>query len=136
MAGCEQINAFTWSVDGVTEIEKKNDLYMQNAWWTVFMTSSTVGYGDLVPIPNPDLMALWRAALEIPVFAPSSPSSPSAPSVLCNSLTLCAFAVPTHASGTHRGCWISIGWNSIDLCEFSINHPSSTWPETTFWRDV
>lgn len=38
-----------WSYDGVQFYDKVNDLYLQNAMWLMFVTGTTVGYGDTFP---------------------------------------------------------------------------------------
>ena len=46
---CDADGAKVWSLDGVSTFTKVNDLYMWNAVWAAFMTTTTVGYGDEVP---------------------------------------------------------------------------------------
>jgi hypothetical protein len=46
---CDAVGARVWTLDGVSTFTKVNDLYMWNAVWAAFMTTTTVGYGDEVP---------------------------------------------------------------------------------------
>ena len=41
---CLLDNAKWWSMDGFEVFEKKNDLYLQNGAWAVFMTTFTVSF--------------------------------------------------------------------------------------------
>ena len=46
---CKTEQATRWSLDGVEYYDKVNDLYIQNALWAMFISSLTVGYGDIYP---------------------------------------------------------------------------------------
>eukprot|EP00293_Proteomonas_sulcata_P009046 CAMPEP_0184305260 /NCGR_PEP_ID=MMETSP1049-20130417/14575_1 /TAXON_ID=77928 /ORGANISM="Proteomonas sulcata, Strain CCMP704" /LENGTH=569 /DNA_ID=CAMNT_0026617277 /DNA_START=26 /DNA_END=1735 /DNA_ORIENTATION=+ len=47
--GCQEHNARWWKLSGGETFEKNNDLYMQNSLWLIFITATSVGYGDIVP---------------------------------------------------------------------------------------
>jgi len=45
---CDTEEAQYWTLFGTT-FRKENDLYLQNSLWFMFVTSTTVGYGETVP---------------------------------------------------------------------------------------
>jgi len=45
---CDTDEAQYWTLFGTT-FRKENDLYLQNSLWFMFVTSTTVGYGETVP---------------------------------------------------------------------------------------
>ena len=45
---CDSNGASEWNVAG-TSFQKVNDYYMYNAMWVMIVTSTSVGYGDIVP---------------------------------------------------------------------------------------
>eukprot|EP00961_Rhodomonas_salina_P223435 3021280-Rhodomonas_salina.2 len=50
--GCHDRSARFWSLNGGAEFPKLNDLYIQNAAWAMFVTSTTVGFGAFNPLPS------------------------------------------------------------------------------------
>mmetsp|Transcript_16133 Transcript_16133/g.25035 ORF Transcript_16133/g.25035 Transcript_16133/m.25035 type:complete len:335 (-) Transcript_16133:169-1173(-) len=45
---CNEAAARHWSIHG-TEFDKTNDLFLYNSIWFMFITTTTVGFGDMLP---------------------------------------------------------------------------------------
>jgi hypothetical protein len=64
---CDTEGAKEWTV-GVSTFSKVNDYYMYNAMWFMCVTSTSVGYGDVVPTTSPGRVVAAFAALTGIVF--------------------------------------------------------------------